>query len=70
MKELDTEKRAQELQDLDIRKDIKQIKKSYLGIVIAIGVAVGAAIENIALGIGMGVAVAAIMYFFQSLKKE
>ena len=70
MKELDTEKRAQELQDLDIRKDIKQIKKSYLGIVIAIGVAVGSAIENIALGIGMGVAVAAIMYFFQSLNKE
>ena len=67
MKDINTNRRSKEMKDLDMKKEIKPLKKLNMGIIIALGIAVGAAVDNIGLGLGKGIAIAAIVYFFKSI---
>lgn len=67
MRDINTNRRSKEMKDLDMKKEIKPLKKLNMGIIIALGIAVGAAVDNIGLGLGMGIAIAAIVYFFKSI---
>lgn len=71
MNDLDKKNKKEDFNQSGKKPKKKQPRrKSYTGISFALGVAVGAAIDNIGIGIGLGIAIGAIIDGYIAYKNK